>query len=123
MKTSSQEGSSRSRWHPRPAWWLIVKDGDRPLEPLTVGCDGGQTLPLFSFEEEAEMFLQLDGLGSHWRTRITGCGELISVFYGACTSVRRVALDPLPEMMADGTVGLVSLGRSRFVAHLVGTGT
>ncbi len=123
MKTSSQEGSNRSKWPPRSAWWLIVKDGNRPLEPLTVGCNGRQTLPLFSFEEEAEMYLQLEGLGSHWRARITGCGELVSVFYGACTSVRRVALDPLPEMVADGTIGLASLDRSRFVDQLLGSGT
>ena len=42
-------------------------------------------------------------------------GELISVLYGSCGSVKRVALDPLPEMLLERTVGLVSLSRERFV--------
>jgi hypothetical protein len=44
------------------------------------------------------------------------------VLYGPCARVRAVALDPLPEMVAEGTIELVSLNRSRFVNLLVRLG-
>jgi hypothetical protein len=38
---------------------------------------------------------------------------------GAFAGVGFVALDPLPEVISGGMVGLVSLSRERFVAHLI----
>jgi hypothetical protein len=76
-------------------------------------------LPVFSFEEEAEMFLRLGNYdGGSWRARESSAGELISVLCGPCKDVRGVALDPLPEMLKDGTVGLVEVGRERFVEEI-----
>jgi hypothetical protein len=49
-------------------------------------------------------------------------GEIVSVLYGPRARIRSVALDPLPEMMAEEAVGLVSVSRKRFVEHLVGRG-
>jgi hypothetical protein len=74
-------------------------------------------LPVFSFREEAELFL---GLGSWkgWRIRESGVGEIISVLYGPCEDVGSVALDPLPEMVAERTVGPVCLSRQRFVDRI-----
>jgi hypothetical protein len=92
------------------------------LEVLTTGEAGGEeALPVFSHEEEAEMFLRLwevecDG----WQARESTAGELISVLYGPCASVERVAVDPLPEMVVERTVGLVSLSRERFVDLVLG---
>jgi hypothetical protein len=37
------------------------------------------------------------------------------MLYGPCADVERVALDPLPEMVLERTVGLVSMSRKRFV--------
>ena len=102
---------------PGPPYWLIARNENSRLEVLAT-CFAGEVdaLPVFSHEEEAEMFLRLwevefDG----WQARESTAGELISVLYGPCASVERVALDPLPEMLVERTVGLVSLSRKRFV--------
>ena len=79
-------------------------------------------MPVFSFAEEAELFLRLGGVGQDWWVRESGAGEIVSVLYGPCAGVRSVVLDPLPEMVADGAVDLVRLSRKRFVEHLVGRG-
>lgn len=42
-------------------------------------------------------------------------GELISVLCGPCAGAKEVSLDPLPEMVAEGTLGLVNLSRKRFM--------
>jgi hypothetical protein len=41
------------------------------------------------------------------------------MFYGLYTGVKKVALDPLSQMVADRTVGLVSLDRKRFIRSLL----
>jgi hypothetical protein len=79
-----------------------------------------KVLPVFSFEEEAQMFLHLGGYAaSGWRARESSAGELISVLFGPCLDVEGVALDPLPEMLEDGTIGLVEVERRRFVGQLL----
>jgi hypothetical protein len=121
MRTVDPQGTRRSGGRPLlRERWLIAKDAERGgPEPLTVAVDGGDTPPVFCFEEEAEMFLRLAGLEAGWLARPSGCGELVSLLYGPCACVRSVALDPLPGMMRDGTIGLVSLERGRFVDHLM----
>lgn len=107
------------QWPPgrRPAWkwWLLVKNGNLRAEVLVVDRSGGHALPVFSGEGEAEMFLWLAGtcMGD-WRLRETSAGELVSILCGPCADVRSVALDPSPGMAAE-TIGLVSVGRERFV--------
>ncbi len=102
-------------------WWLIARGGDDRLEVFTLDLPGEQTLPVFSFEEEAEAFLWLGGTDTGgWRPRRTGPGELISMLYGPCSGANSVALDPLPGMVTDRTVGLVSVGWERFVNRIVG---
>jgi hypothetical protein len=100
---------------PVPAYWLIAKNENDRMEVLTFDCGSEEALPVFSFEEEAEMFLGLGGLGCSWRVRESWAGELVSVLYGPCAGVKEVALDPLPEMVAERTVGLVRLDRERFI--------
>jgi hypothetical protein len=86
-----------------------------------VRAGAARVLPVFSFEEEAEMFLRLGGYdGGRWRAREGRVGELVSVLYGPCKDVSGVALDPLPGMLKDGTVGLVWVGRGRFVRQILG---
>jgi len=104
-------------------WWLIARDGDDRLEVLTLDLSGEQTLPVFSFEEEAEAFLWLGCADTGgWHARRTGSWELASILYGPCSGASSVALDPLPGMVDDGTVGLVSVGRERFVNRIVAAG-
>ncbi len=107
---------------PGSTYWLIAKNHNDRVEVLTIESGGEQALPVFSFEEEAELFLGLGGVGPGWWVRESGTGEIVSVLYGPCAGVRSVVLDPLPEMVAEGAAGLVSLSRKRFVERLVGRG-
>jgi hypothetical protein len=119
------------RWETKPSTgstrttrWMVARDGGKGrLEPLCVRAGLSKVLPVFSFEEEAEMFLHLGGYAdSGWRVRESSAGELVSVLCGPCADVEGVALDPLPEMLEDGTIELVEVGRRRFVEHLLERG-
>jgi hypothetical protein len=95
----------------RRRYWLIVNYAGHEMEALTADLDGlGETLPVFGFEEEAEMFTFLSSLETCWTIRETSTGELLSILYGLCRSVDRVALDPLPQQGARNTSGFVSRG-------------
>lgn len=106
---------------PGSMWWTIVRNGDGPLEMLTIDCDGEEVLPVFGYKEEAMLFLGLGIAGDGWRARESGAGELISMLYGPYAGIERVVLDPLPETLAGRTVGFVGLGRVRFVNLLLKT--
>jgi hypothetical protein len=80
-------------------------------------ASGEETLPVFSVEDEARMFFEL-GTSGGWRVRETAAGELISILFGPCAGVRRVALDPLPGPAA-ALAGLVSMGREAFMESLL----
>lgn len=102
---------------PGSTYWLIARNETSRLEVLATGlADTEKAMPVFSHEEEAELFLGLWEVGvGGWQARESSAGEIISVLCGPCASVERVALDPLPEMLVERTVGLVSLSRERFV--------
>jgi len=102
---------------PGSTYWLIARNENSRLEVLATGlADTEKAMPVFSHEEEAELFLGLWEVGvGGWLARESSAGEIISVLCGPCASVERVALDPLPEMLVERTVGLVSLSRKRFV--------
>ena len=101
----------------RRPFWLIVGQRTRGLEVFTNG--GGEILPVFSYEEEAEMFLRHEVSEKGWRVRECTCGELASILCALRMDVRHVALDPLPEMVAGSSVGLVRLSRKAFVEALL----
>ena len=111
---------------PGAAWWVISRVAGGRVEAMTVPGGGGEALlAVFGHEEEAGMFLWSLGPGEAadgWRVAETRCGELASVLCGPCRGARGVALDPLPEMLEDGTVALVGVGRERFLARLLGGG-
>ena len=116
-RTINQASGRAPGRYPGSAYWLIARNENSRLEVLATDLTGGEkALPVFSHEEEAEMFLRLWGVGfDGWQVRESTAGELISVLYGPCAGVERVVLDPLPEMIVERTVGLVSLSRERFV--------
>jgi hypothetical protein len=92
------------------------------MEVLTSNLDrGGEALPVFSSEEEADTFLWLGALGDDWRARETGGGELVSALFGPCAGVDRVVLDPipLPGPLIGGLNGLLSTGREAFMRSLL----
>ncbi len=101
--------------------WLISKHDNGRIEVFTIHTDSGsETLPIFSHEEEAETFLWLGSPGAGWRARETTAGELVSLLYGPCAGVVKVALDPLPLFGdKEAMCGLVSLLREDFVRNLV----
>ncbi len=102
------------------AFWLIFAEEHQLTRPLTVALPGGgEALAVFSSEEEAEMFLWLGIEGDDWRIRETSAGEIISLLYGPCSEAKSVALDPFPEMLADG---LVYLDRVRFLERIARRG-
>ena len=119
MTQTKRTAERAPRCPPGPAYWLIVKNADGRIEVLTLGRDDTEVLPVFSFEEEAEMFLRLGKVDEEWRVRESGVGELVSVLLGPCAGIKEVTLDPLPEMVAERTVGLVSLERERFIERIM----
>ena len=102
-----------------PTFWLVVRHEKRQMKVLTVDYSGEQALPVFSGQGEAEMFVWLGGaFEDDWRVRETSSGELVSILFGPCAGVGRVALDPSPETTAE-TIRLVSVSRERFVRWIV----
>ena len=103
----------------RRPYWLLVKRRRGRLEVLIASlADGRRVLPVFSFEEEADLYLRLSTRGS-WRIRRTEAGELLSLLYCLCNKVELVALDPISDAKTDMMDRLVSLERERFVDVLL----
>jgi hypothetical protein len=118
LARAAPEGTRR-----RLRWWLIAKTENGRVEFLTTARDEdcGETLPVFGYEEEAEMFLHLGGYSDDgWSARESSIGEIVSVLCGPCSGVEGVSLDPLPGMVGEGTLCLVRLGRERFLDQLLG---
>jgi hypothetical protein len=84
-------------------------------------ASGREELPVFSFEDEAQMFLELGAPGGGWRVRVTTAGELTSVLCSLCANVDRVVLDPvpLPGPLIEGLNGLLSMEREAFMGSLL----
>ena len=105
---------------PSSTFWLVVRHEDRQMEVLMVACSGEQALPVFSGEGEAEMFVWFEGaFEDYWQVRETSAGELVSILYGPCAGVGRVALDPYPEMVGLNAVSLVSVTRKQFLSWIL----
>jgi hypothetical protein len=108
------------RRYPFSTFWLVVRHEERQMEVLMVGCSGEQALPVFSGDGEAEMFVWLEGaFEDGWQVRETSAGELVSILYGPCAGVGRVALDPSAEMVGINAVSLVSVTRERFLSWVL----
>jgi hypothetical protein len=90
--------------------WLIVRQGCSGIEVFTTD----DRLPVFSFRDEAGIFLHFEGAGDGWHARETSCGELVSVLYGPCREIEHISLDPLPKM-----VEAMSVSRKAFVKALL----
>ena len=102
-------------------YWVIAKDGLGQPDLLTVDLDGaGEALAVFSFEEEAEMFLWLQTSEDGREVRETTPGQLVSILYGPCADVGRVILDPLPEIGTRMQISLLGMDRNDFVESVMG---
>ena len=108
------------------ALWILASYQHKQIEPLTIDPDrDGGFLPVFSFKEEADAFLELlgeEGKERGWRSRETTAGELISVLLASCAQVKQVALDPLPLSCGKAVLPFISVKRNHFVKELLGEG-
>ena len=101
-------------------YWLIC-DGTGPPGALVLElADLGRTLPVFSFPEEAEMFLALDGLRGEWHVREGVADDFFPHLFGPRAGVESVVLDPLPGALGDGAEGPVGIGPERFAGRFLG---
>ena len=108
------------RPYSRP-FWLIAKYRTGGMEVLrTILASGREALPVFSFEDEARMFLELGASGG-WRVRETTTGELTSVLFSLCANVDRVVLDPVPltGRRSEGLNEVLSIEREAFMGSLL----
>lgn len=94
---------------------IVQDDGDRPKVFELEAGRGEKSLPIFSFEEEALLFLRLGGLEGPWRTSETDAAGLVSALTGTCSGVQRIVLDPFPEIGFDALYEAVSLRWERFI--------
>lgn len=100
-------------------YWLIAKTDNGWTEALTIDLNGQETIPIFSFPEEAELYIRFETWHG-WSVRETSTGELASLLSGPYSGVEMVALDPLPEICDEGMTYLVSVRSKDFVRRLLG---
>ncbi|MGH3085832.1 MAG: hypothetical protein ACRDSJ_00770 [Rubrobacteraceae bacterium] len=112
---SAEKVSAR---RPRREYWTIARHRGTRLEVFTVE----EALPVFSFEEEAEMFLDFraDEGREGWELRETTSGELASLLIGHLAKVESVILDPILFSDFWRADRLVSVPRDLFVESLLG---
>jgi hypothetical protein len=106
-----------------PYHWLITKHLTSRMDIFTTRLSGdGKALAVFSFEEEAQMFLDLRLAGSkdEWKVRQTSVGELVSVLYGPCSDTKKVVLDPVPKVGKEEITELLIMHRHDFLRFLLG---
>jgi hypothetical protein len=123
QELATENGAKRLQQRsPDKVYWLIARQENGRTNVLTTVIAGDKTvLPVFSYREEAEMFLRLGGLEVVWQVKKSAAADLLSVLFGPCSNVGRVALDPLPETIAGTMSNLfVSLDRERFIDRLTG---
>ena len=101
----------------RSTYWLILDRNLDRYEPLTVGTFPDEALAVFSFEEEALLFLAVRGLTDGWAAKEIYAIDLVSILLE--TPANRVALDPLPGPLGGKLVGLLSVSKERFLRDLV----
>jgi hypothetical protein len=104
----------------RRSFWLIATWTHGEMEVFTIAAGGETVLPIFSFREEAELFLRLEAKRADWWLRETSTGELASLLLGLCARADKVALDPLPGPGEREILGLGGTGRRLFVRRLLG---
>ena len=126
-KALNQDNPKKSRGLARSSLWLIASYRVSQLDVLTMDTEeaDGESLPVFSFEEEAQMFLRLseDVETAGWWIKNATAGELVSLLLAPWAKVKRVALDPLPTRSLGGVmVPLLCVGRERFAEKLLEVG-
>ena len=100
--------------------WLIADLTDGKMEVFTLDGGGDRVLPVFSFRDEAEMYVRLQLGTPGWEPRGFSADEIASMLYRSLSDVARVALDPLPEVCDKTFLDLLCVRRDAFVRSLLG---
>ena len=101
-----------------PGFWVVCADQEGFGGPLAVGLPGlGKAVAVFSFEEEALLYLRLRDSGGLRVRRVAG-RLLLDLLSGRWAGFRSVALDPVPELDAGTLLPLTTTSRERFVRFL-----
>ena len=100
--------------------WLIANATDGKMDALTLDGGGDRVLPVFSFRDEAEMYVRLQLGTPGWEPRGFSADEIASMLYRSLSDVARVALDPLPEVCDKTLLDLLCVRRDAFVRSLLG---
>jgi hypothetical protein len=107
----------------RRSCWLITKRITSKTDIFTTHlCGDSKAFVVFSFQEEAEMFLdlQLSASKDGWKVRQTSVEELVSIIYGSCSDTKKVVLDPVPEIRGEALADPLSMPRDDFLRFLLG---
>ncbi len=105
-------------------FWLIVggtdEDGAIPLGVDLPG-EGEEALAVFSFEEEARMYLRLNAPEGRWCVEVIEAEKLASMLlWGGLSWVKRLALDPMPpQSVICKANDLVCVSRETFLDLLL----
>ena len=102
------------------ARWLVARLTTDETDVLTLEGGGGRVLPVFSFRDEAEMYVHLQLGTPGWGPRVFSADEIVSMLLGSLSDVTRVALDPLPEACDKTLLDLLCVPRDAFVRSLLG---
>jgi len=100
--------------------WLIANLKDGKMDALTLDGGGDRVLPVFSFRDEAEMYVRLQLGTPGWEPRGFSADEIASMLYRSLSDVARVALDPLPEVCDKTLLDLLCVRRDAFVRSILG---
>ena len=104
-----EEGFGRIR--PKTFWLIVRYDAGQPMFFELETGSGENLLPIFSFEEEAQLFLRLGSLEGLWRASETDAATLAET----CLDAQYVVLDPFPEIGLDALDEAVSLQWEMFL--------
>lgn len=106
-----------------PGFWVACASPEDFDGPLAVDLDGSdEAVAVFSFEEEALLYLRLKDRDGDFRPiRVSGA-RLLALLSGRWSGFGSVALDPMPERGAGVLLPLAATSREKFVRFLASRG-
>lgn len=126
LQDRPNDGTRSLASSPTSPFYLLVIYEDCHICVFTMDHDGERVLPVFSNEVQALSFLRAALPGGPedelWQVRSYGNGEIVSLLFGPCQKVSRVALDPASGFDALETVGPTLVSRRCFLDELIGRG-
>ncbi|AHY46228.1 Hypothetical Protein RradSPS_0945 [Rubrobacter radiotolerans] len=100
-------------------YWIISADSASD-EVLVVGDEDSGVVPVFSFREEALLYLSYGVRKSGWTVSQRSEEEVVDLLCGPYSWTAGVALDPIPEFAGqDDALAFTTLGRREFLDDLL----